>query len=251
MASPAPAASTTPTQPQQNGNSPPAPSPNPPAATAPMDSNNLPTTAPLPLNAPTSLSDAGHANRPKDARLLHLIFAKQGVQAYQERVPLQLMDFAYRYTSGILSDAVAFAAEGYGHDKSIGGGGGRRGGAAQDDGSVSEKAIKVAVASRMAHQFSSPSKEQMMDLAVERNNIKLPRADRQFGVILPSEKFCFTGVGWGLKEEWDSEGEDEEMEGVESTAKAGDAMVVEREEEDVDEDEFVDAMGGDSMMADA
>lgn len=32
---------------------------------------------------------------PRDVRLLHLIFATQGIQNYQEHVPLQLMDFAH------------------------------------------------------------------------------------------------------------------------------------------------------------
>lgn len=33
---------------------------------------------------------------PRDVRLLHLIFATQGIQNYQDHVPLQLMDFAFR-----------------------------------------------------------------------------------------------------------------------------------------------------------
>jgi transcription initiation factor TFIID subunit 9B len=32
---------------------------------------------------------------PRDVRLLHLIFATQGIQNYQDHVPLQLMDFAH------------------------------------------------------------------------------------------------------------------------------------------------------------
>ena len=52
---------------------------------------------------PTNSSvDSGQSKRPRDARLIHLILANYGVSAYQERVPLQLMDFAYRYTSSTL-----------------------------------------------------------------------------------------------------------------------------------------------------
>ena len=52
---------------------------------------------------PTNSSiDNGQSKRPRDARLIHLILANYGVNAYQERVPLQLMDFAYRYTSSTL-----------------------------------------------------------------------------------------------------------------------------------------------------
>ena len=32
---------------------------------------------------------------PRDVRLLHLIFATQGIQNYEDHVPLQLMDFAH------------------------------------------------------------------------------------------------------------------------------------------------------------
>ena len=50
----------------------------------------------FPTNSPV---DNGQSKRPRDARLIHLVLANYGVNAYQERVPLQLMDFAYRYTS--------------------------------------------------------------------------------------------------------------------------------------------------------
>ena len=53
----------------------------------------------FPSNSPV---DNGQSKRPRDARLIHLILANYGVTAYQERVPLQLMDFAYRYTSSTL-----------------------------------------------------------------------------------------------------------------------------------------------------
>lgn len=53
----------------------------------------------FPTNSPV---DNGQSKRPRDARLIHLILANYGLNAYQERVPLQLMDFAYRYTSSTL-----------------------------------------------------------------------------------------------------------------------------------------------------
>lgn len=67
-------------------------------------SHDDPTTTDLinpsfPTNSPV---DNGQSKRPRDARLIHLVLANYGVSAYQERVPLQLMDFAYRYTSSTL-----------------------------------------------------------------------------------------------------------------------------------------------------
>ena len=45
---------------------------------------------------------------PRDVRLLHLLLASQAIHQYEERVPLQLMDFAYRYTRGVLKDAMIY-----------------------------------------------------------------------------------------------------------------------------------------------
>ena len=146
------------------------------------------------------------------------------------------MDFAYRYTSSVLSDAVHVQAEGYdnpssqtdnrgGRGRGAGGPGGARGGAAAaaaaaaaDEGDVSLSALRMAIASRMSYQFQgSLPKEFLKGLAEERNRIGLGAGLREQGTVvggvrLPSEKYCLTGVGWGLKEEWDSEGE-EEVEG--------------------------------------
>lgn len=46
-----------------------------------------------------------------------------------------------------------------------------------------------------------------MEQAAERNRIALPKVERSYGVQLPPEKYCLTGVGWGLKDEWESEEE--------------------------------------------
>ena len=165
------------------------------------------------------------------------------------------MDFAYRYTSSVLSDAVHVQAEGYDNPSSQtdnrggrgrgGAGGGRGGGAgagaaaaAADEGDVSLSALRMAIASRMSYQFQgSLPKEFLKGLAEERNRIGLGVGLREQGTVvggvrLPSEKYCLTGVGWGLKEEWDSEGEEE----VEGDGEGGRA-------EDVDM-ALVDGEGG-------
>ncbi|KAF7513856.1 hypothetical protein GJ744_006470 [Endocarpon pusillum] len=58
------------------------------------------------------------------------------------------------------------------------------------------------------------------------------------GVKLPPEKYCLTGVGWGLREEWDSEGEDVEvaLQQGEGGLDAGEAMRTAEAEGDGDED---------------
>lgn len=86
---------------------------------------------------------------------------------------------------------------------------------AAEEGEVSLGALRMAIASRMSYQFQgSLPKEFLKGLAEERNRIGLGVGLRDQGTViggvrLPAEKYCLTGVGWGVKEEWDSEGEEE------------------------------------------
>ncbi|EXJ86885.1 transcription initiation factor TFIID subunit 9B [Capronia epimyces CBS 606.96] len=168
----------------------------------------------------TSLSDNGSAKRPRDHRLIHLLLASHGVSAYQQRVPLQLMDFAYRYTNSVLTDALHIQNEAY--DQTDVGTSSKGRGTKQhqnknEEGDVSLAALRMSIGSRVGHQFQgSLPKEFLKTLADERNRISLNTQARDGeksgpligGVRLPHEKFCLTGVGWGLKDEWDSEGEE-------------------------------------------
>lgn len=157
----------------------------------------------------TSLNDDGLSKRPRDARLLHMVLANLGVTAYQERVPLQLMDFAYRYTSSTLQDALHLTTEGYGNSGNTSGGG-RGAGNHNDMSSVTLSSLRLSIASRTHYQFNPTlPKEFYHEIAQERNRVALPAVSKDWGLRLPPEQFCLTGVGWNLKEEWDSEIEDD------------------------------------------
>ncbi len=175
--------------------------------------HNTPITSNLPA---TSLTDNGLSKRPRDARLIHMILANLGVTAYRERVPLQLMDFAYRYTSSTLQDALHLSSEGYGAaSNSTGAGRGAVVGPNNDLSSITLPALRLSIASRLNYQFNpSLPKEFLQEVAQERNRVALPSVGREWGVRLPPERYCLTGVGWGLKEEWESEGEGEDEEGA-------------------------------------
>ncbi|KAL7658990.1 Transcription initiation factor TFIID subunit 9 [Aspergillus niger] len=201
------------------------------------------TTAPAASTQPTqipstSLKDSGKSRRPRDVRLIHMLLSSLGVTAYQERVPLQLLDFAYRYTSSVLQDAVHLATEGYAGGPESSTGGGSRAGASEIN-TVSLPALRLAIASRLHYQFQAGlPKEFLMDVAAERNRVALPGASRGFdsqgmaktaaanqsivmgGMRLPPERFCLTGTGWNMREEWESEGE-EEVEGDDTAGGAG------------------------------
>lgn len=279
--------------------------------------NSNATAAPAPPAVPpsipaTSLSDTGKSRRPRDVRLIHMLLASQGVSAYQERVPLQLLDFAYRYTSSTLQDAVYLAMEGYVGSNNPNGiadgsagagagvttaGGGRGGGGGGNAGgnlevsSVTLQALRLSIASRLHYQFQSGlPKEFLLDIASERNRIALPGVTRggfdgtntgsgatgsvagsapggrnafssvsMGGVRLPPERFCLTGVGWNLKEEWESEGEEDMEElneiggartGVVTDTGAGTGVMDDDEDEDEGDGRMEDIFGEDTAMGD-
>lgn len=161
-----------------------------------------------------SVTDNGLSKRPRDARLLHMILASLGVTAYQERVPQQIMDFAYRYTSSVLSDALHLTTEGYGSSgPGQASGRGANAGNQSDLSSVTLSSLRLSIASRTHYQFNPTlPKEFYNEIAQERNRVALPAVGREWGLRLPPEQYCLTGVGWGLKEEWDSDGENLEGE---------------------------------------
>ncbi|KAI5277170.1 Transcription initiation factor TFIID subunit 9, partial [Ascosphaera acerosa] len=159
---------------------------------------------------------------------MHMLLASQGVAAYQERVPLQLLDFAYRYTVNTLQDAVYLVTEGYpgGGTEAAGGAPTTTGGSKtahhhhppHDLSTISLAALRMSIASRLHYQFQPTlPKDFLLEMAAERNRVVLPGAVRGLdagaapasnsvlmgGIRLPPEQFCQTGVAWDLKEEWE------------------------------------------------
>lgn len=185
--------------------------------------------------------------------------------AYQERVPLQLLDFAYRYTSSVLSDAYHLTAEGYvaaaNPSNTAAANSKKNAAAASGEADITIAALRLATASRNAYQFSSGAlpKEALLEIASEKNRVRLPDVDKDvfFGVRLPHERYVQTGTNWGLMEEWDSEEEvsakpDDEVDGADrggGDVNAGnESKQAEDEDEDMeDQDEgFEQVFGGDT-----
>lgn len=66
----------------------------------------------------------------------------------------------------------------------------------------------MSIASRTHYQFNPTlPKEFYNEVAQEQNQVALPAVGKEWGLRLPPEQYCLTGVSWGLKEEWDSDGE--------------------------------------------
>ncbi|KAH8767869.1 hypothetical protein BGZ57DRAFT_766564, partial [Hyaloscypha finlandica] len=96
--------------------------------------------APITISNPTipltSLQDNSLNKRPRDARLMHMLLSSLGCIAYQERVPLQFLDFAYR-CSLLFSPMDAPPGSGF----------------READGQVSANAVMLAIQSRSQYQF--------------------------------------------------------------------------------------------------
>ncbi|KAK6201319.1 transcription initiation factor IID, 31kD subunit-domain-containing protein [Scheffersomyces amazonensis] len=123
---------------------------------------------------------------PRDVRLLHLIFATQGIQNYQDHVPLQLMDFAHRYTKSVLKDALVYND----HAKPLNTNTNLN---ANTNVAVNTDDIRLAIAARTNYQFKpTPPKELLLELAEERNSKPLPPVIPKWGLNLPPEKYCLT-----------------------------------------------------------
>jgi len=110
----------------------------------------------------------------------------------------------------------------------------------------------MSIASRVNHQFNtSLPKEFLLDIAQERNKIALPPVDKGYGIRLPPEKYCLTGVNWELvdgDEFWtygdEDEGEDGGDEGAEGGGDGMEGVVTGAGDEGGDED----AQGEDDDM---
>ena len=161
-----------------------------PRTDAKSANSNNPKTKPDP-----SQSDKKSEDVPRDVRLLRLIFATQGIQNYEDHVPLQLMDFAYRYTSEILKDAVIYNDHAHPNISNAGNAG-------LHHTQLSNEDIRLAIAARTSYQFQPvPPKKMLMKLAAERNQKPLPPVMPMWGIRLPPEKYCLTAKDWRLDEE--------------------------------------------------
>ncbi|KAI4256512.1 MAG: hypothetical protein LQ352_002060 [Teloschistes flavicans] len=198
-------------------------------------------------------ADDGFAKRPRDSRLIHMILASLGVSGYQERVPLQLMDFAYRYTSSTLQDALHLTSEGYGTQTA----GTAKATNNNDMSTITVSSLRMSIASRTSYQFSPTfDKESYQKIALERNQVQLPAITKDWGVRLPPEQYCLTGVGWKLRNEFESApgqddgadnlGDQPMMDGVEDCDDDGAEDGNERMEDLFGED--VDGNEGDQEM---
>ncbi|KAG9006637.1 Transcription initiation factor TFIID subunit 9 [Tulasnella sp. JGI-2019a] len=119
---------------------------------------------------------------PRDARLVALLISScPSITDAHPSVLLQLLEFANRYTSQVLSDALVYSEH------------------AGRGGSVDEEDVKLAVQSRVGWEFGGRvPKEFLLTLAAKTNAKPLPPVPEVFGVRLPPAKHCLTAVDFDL-----------------------------------------------------
>jgi transcription initiation factor TFIID subunit 9B len=119
---------------------------------------------------------------PPTARAIALLVASTpSVTDTQPAVLHQLLEFSYRYTTHVLSDALVYADHA-----------GRQGKLEQDD-------VLLAVQARVAWEYGGRiPKEYLLSLANQTNAVPLPAVQEVFGVRLPPASDCLTAVDFDL-----------------------------------------------------
>ncbi|GAO46743.1 TFIID-31kDa-domain-containing protein [Saitoella complicata NRRL Y-17804] len=127
--------------------------------------------------------ETGDTNaQPRDAKLLHLMMMNLGVPEYGEKVPLQLMDFAHRYTHQILSSSLEYSD--YARPNPL----------STLTQPLTLDDLRLAISSRTNYSFRGPPpKEFLLEVAGERNRRPLPVVREGWGVRAPSERWCLGG----------------------------------------------------------
>ncbi|KAI7870657.1 transcription initiation factor IID, 31kD subunit-domain-containing protein [Spinellus fusiger] len=127
-----------------------------------------------------ALESHAKQTRPRDARIIALILQSLGVEDYDPKVVHQLLEFAHRYTTDVFQDALVYAEH-----------------AAKAD--VDLEDIQLAIQGRVNHSFTTPPpKEFLLELAQEKNKTPLPLIPEKYGIRLPAEKHCLTGLHFSI-----------------------------------------------------
>ncbi|VDD87633.1 unnamed protein product [Enterobius vermicularis] len=109
---------------------------------------------------------------PCDAQVMQAILKEMGVVEYEPRVVSQLLEFAHRCTTEILSDA-----------RSISEHAGKK--------QIEESDIQFAIDnSALSWKSLGPNRQLLVELAEQKNSIPLPPIRQNYGLRLPNDRFC-------------------------------------------------------------
>ena len=129
-------------------------------------------------SATTGSAAGGNKASPKDAQVIAAILKDMGVQEYEPRVLHQLLEFAYRYASNVLEDAVLYST--YAGKKS-----------------VDANDVRLAVEKLSDKMFTTPPPHDLlMELARHKNSIPLPPIKSHAGPRIPPDRYSLIACNY-------------------------------------------------------
>ena len=118
---------------------------------------------------------------PKDAQVMVAILKDMGINDFEPRVINQMLEFSYRYVTGILEDARVYSS--HARKKTL-----------------DTEDVKLAVQLAADQGFTSPPpREALLELARAKNATQLPLIQPKAGVRLPPDRHCLTATNYKLK----------------------------------------------------
>lgn len=130
-----------------------------------------------PSKTGTGVTAASRPN-PKDASVIAAILRDQGVTEYESRVVHQLLEFAYKYASFVLEDAMLYSN--YASKKSVD----------CDD-------VRLAVEKLSDKYFTTPPpKDLLAEIARHKNSTALPPIKSHAGPRLPPDRYSLISANF-------------------------------------------------------
>ncbi|CAI8044492.1 Transcription initiation factor TFIID subunit 9B [Geodia barretti] len=128
------------------------------------------------------MAENGAGIGPRDAAVMEAILKEMGVEDFEPSVIHQMLEFTYRYITGVLEDAQIYS----GH-------------AGKKELDVSD--VRLAVQTRVDHSFTTPPpRDFLINIARQKNSTPLPLIPEKFGPRLPPERYCLTANNYRIKD---------------------------------------------------
>uniref|UniRef100_A0A1B6I248 Transcription initiation factor TFIID subunit 9 n=1 Tax=Homalodisca liturata TaxID=320908 RepID=A0A1B6I248_9HEMI len=118
---------------------------------------------------------------PKDALVITSILKELGINDYEPRVINQLLEFTYRYVTGVLDDAKVYANHAKKKMPDI-------------------EDVRLAVQMQVDRNFTTPPpRDLLLEIARLKNNSPLPLVKPHCGIRLPPDRYCLNSCNYRLK----------------------------------------------------
>ncbi|KAI6658530.1 Transcription initiation factor TFIID subunit 9B-like [Oopsacas minuta] len=123
---------------------------------------------------------SSNSHEPRDMSVMRSILKEMGVTDYEPAVLHQLMEFTYKYITGVLEDAKVYSEH-----------------ASKDE--IDLRDVKLALEMRLNHCYTlPPPREFLLEIARDKNSTPMPLINERFGIRLPPDRFCLTATNLQL-----------------------------------------------------